>query len=351
MNPMRRLLKEWRALSPSERGKLRTGAAMAGSVLLSVAARRLLATAATAVVASASTVAIADQAMSDDARPFEPMAHAALSSEVPAGTMIARDPQARAVAIADSQDAAEETTSGPDEVADPRTLAAPFQRGCKTSPVRNHSSRNGARPALLVAHYTVSPNRPGWDDVDGIVSYFDQSRSQASSSYVIDFEGNCAYIVSEATKPWTQGFFNPWSISIEFIATGTERVWPEAALRKGALVFADAAKRWGIPIQPAVTSGCKIVRAGITDHDALGCGNNHTDVKPHFPMAKFVRYVQEAAGPTPTPGPLSRPYRVCSWKPPAPPNRRVCANAADPPAAVALRLKRGHSRVNVSSRR
>lgn len=244
-----------------------------------------------------------------DSERFRPMAHAGLANEAPAGSAVARDPELRAAAIASSEQAAERTTSGPDDVGDPRSLAAPEQPGCKTDLVRNSSSRKGARPALLVAHYTVSENRSGWSDVDAIVSYFDQPRAQASSHYVIDFEGNCAYIVNEAAKSWTQGFFNPWSISIEFIATGKERVWDERALRRGAKVFAAAAERWGIPVQQAVTRGCEIVRAGITDHDALDCGNSHTDVKPYFPMSRFLRYVRDAATPP------AAVFHVYGWRP------------------------------------
>lgn len=324
------------SLTPAERKSLKRAAELAGTVIASILVRRLLAGAAVAGVSVASTLAFSGGTGDG----FAPMAHANLSAEVPAGTPIAADPELRAAAIAASDRAADRTTTGPDNVLTTVPLAAPAQRGCKTDLVRNHSSRNGARPALLVAHFTVSANRDGWGDVDAIVDYFDNARAQASSTYVIDFEGNCAYIVPETAKPWTQGYFNPWSISIEFIATGQERVWDERALRKGARVFADAAARWGIPIRRAKTSGCQIVSAGVTDHDALGCGNNHTDVKPYFPMAKFIRYVRAAAS-------ASKPkYRVCAWKPKM--RRARCQPAVRPLLAVERAWRQGYTRISVS---
>jgi hypothetical protein len=187
--------------------------------------------------------------------------------------------------------------------------AAPNQPGCTTDLLTtNFSSRAGAVPRILVAHYTVSSNVTGWGDVDAIRNYFNRSTTGASSTYVIDWEGNCKYIVSEAMKPWTQTVFNPYSISIEFIATGKESTdwWLRGkGLAKGAQVFADAAKRWDIPIRFVDPSGCGVPVKGITDHDALEC-NSHTDVKPNFPMSRFVQMVQAAAAPPPPPAPTIR---------------------------------------------
>lgn len=344
----RRLLAVWRSLSPKERKAISRAWNLLVTVVVGIAAQRMvqrLVISSVLVGAGAgATVGVTSVADGDS---FRPMAHANLSAELAPGTPVAEDPVVLAAALEASQAAAEETTSGPDQVLEPRTLAAPEQHGCKTDPVRNWSSRNGARPALGVVHYTVSRNQSGWDDVDAIRDYFDQSRSQASSHFVIDFEGHCAYIVHTARKAWTQGWFNPWSISIEFIAKGDERVWPEAALRRGARVLADQMKQYGIPVQPAIVSGCRVVRAGIIDHEALDCGNDHTDVKPYFPMGKFIRYVREAAGPVPKPRPPSRPYRVCSWKAGA---ETVCANAKDAGSAVEVRLRRGHTMVSVRRR-
>jgi N-acetyl-anhydromuramyl-L-alanine amidase AmpD len=226
--------------------------------------------------------------------------HVALKNEAPPGSPLFQDPEAQAKALLRAQEEAKVGTSGPDEVEDPQTMAEPSQRGCRSGPwVVNKSSRNGTRPALLVAHYTVSRNIAGWGDVNAIVAWFNNTRSQASSNYVIDAEGNCAYIVNEAYKAWTQGFQNPWSISIEFVhfANVASEPWPAAQIRKGARVFADASKRWGIPVRLVNPNECNII-AGITDHDRLECGNTHVDVGSQFPMKRFVELTRYYTWPT-----------------------------------------------------
>lgn len=161
--------------------------------------------------------------------------------------------------------------------------AAPSQAGCVTKLVQNYSSRRGVAPRLFVLHYTVSSNRPGWSDVNAIVSLFDRPSFNASSNYVIDGEGNCAYIVRESDKAWTQAAANPVSISVEVINTGHEGVYAAPpGLRKIAQVAHDAMKRWNIPLQIGQVRGCTVVRPGLVDHLSLGaCGGGHHDISPY----------------------------------------------------------------------
>jgi hypothetical protein len=182
--------------------------------------------------------------------------------------------------------------------------SVPSVAGCSTSFIsHNFSSRGGIRPRLLVLHYTVSPNRDGWGDIDLIRGLFNRDSFDASSTFLIDFEGHCRYIVNEAAKPWTQTFYNPWSISVEIIATGKEpkSAWlASRGLVKTAQVLAGAARRWGIPIRwvdPG--AACVAPPAGVTDHNALDCQNSHTDVRPNFPYKTFMRLLEEAANPQP----------------------------------------------------
>lgn len=161
-------------------------------------------------------------------------------------------------------------------------LAAPVQRGCRTRMVVNKSSRYGVKPRLLVMHYTVSPNRPGFQDVNAITTLFNQRSFAASSTYVIDRDGNCNYIVAEAEKAWTQAAGNPVSISWEIINTGSERpLFTKSGMKKMARIVSDSARRWGIPIRAGRVRGCVVVRSGIIDHRAFGaCGGNHGDIYP-----------------------------------------------------------------------
>lgn len=188
-------------------------------------------------------------------------------------------------------------TSGSDSPT-PIVQGASFsERGCRTIPVRNYSGRGSLRPGLGVAHFTVSKNRPGWGDVLAVVSLFNNPRYQASSNYVIDAEGHCAYIVPESAKAWTQGNMNPFSAcSVEQIGDQTDNGYRGAGLAKAAQVFGDCFHRWGIPRRLGRTGGrCAIERTGLVDHYELGCGNDHTDIRPWSPLT-LVALVNRMGG-------------------------------------------------------
>lgn len=160
--------------------------------------------------------------------------------------------------------------------------AAPEQRGCTTRLVQDYSSRNGVAPRVFVLHYTVSPNVPGWNDVNAVVGIFNSWAYQASSNYVLDGEGHCAYIVRETDKAWTQAAANPVAISVEVIATGQEKAYiAPAGLKKLELIISDALYRWKIPVQLAAFSNGVLTRPGILDHEMLGvAGGGHHDIAP-----------------------------------------------------------------------
>lgn len=171
--------------------------------------------------------------------------------------------------------------------------AAPVQRGCVSRFVQNFSSRRGVAPRIWTLHYTVSHNITGWGDVDAIVNLFNTASAQASSNYVIDSEGHCAYIVRESDKAWTQAGGNPYSISVEVIAFGNEtRYLAPAGLAKLDEVISDSAARWHIPIRRGAVSGCVPTRSGIIQHKDWGlCGGGHFDISP-FPVDPVVASVQ-----------------------------------------------------------
>jgi peptidoglycan hydrolase-like protein with peptidoglycan-binding domain len=200
--------------------------------------------------------------------------HDGLRSENPAGVTAAQLDAAR-----EQQEKLAQSDQLPIVTPD----AAPSQRGCTTKLVQDYSSRRGVRPRLFVLHYTVSPNRVGWSDVWSVVSLFDRISFQASSNYVIDNEGHCAYIVRESDKAWTQAAANPVSISVEVINSGHEATYAKTlGLKKIALVASDAMKRWAIPVQLGAVSGCTVKRAGLVDHGSLGaCGGGHHDISPY----------------------------------------------------------------------
>lgn len=172
-------------------------------------------------------------------------------------------------------------------------LAAQSAPGCRSYLIpRNYSTGGGVRKRLIVVHYTVSPNRPGWSDVLGIVAWFSRAMAQASSHYVLDAEGHCALLVPETMKAWTQVGFNSTAISIEVINTGRESAAWQATQPALVKLIRSIGARWDIPMRRGAVSGCKVVRSGIVDHDQLGpCGGGHTDVRP-FEIGSTIARVQ-----------------------------------------------------------
>lgn len=172
--------------------------------------------------------------------------------------------------------------------------SAGFQ-GCRTSFVRNQSGRRGVRPTVQVLHYTVSPNRPGWSDVNGITAFFNRSSSQASSHFVIDAEGNCAYIVPIEANAWTQAGGNPWSVAYEIIATGKEKNYLEpAGYAKLRRVMGQVSRRIGSPLRAGKINGCSPSRTGIVQHrDGGTCWGGHHDIGP-FGFSAVLSHVTVA---------------------------------------------------------
>lgn len=169
--------------------------------------------------------------------------------------------------------------------------------GCRTSFISsNWSGRNGVRPNVIVMHYTVSPRKPGWSDVDAIVAYFSRPSTRASSHFVVDDEGHCAYLVPVEHKAWTQAAGNPFSVSIEVIARGDEREFMQpAGWRKLRRVVRQISERTGIPLRRGQVVGCTPTRSGIVHHaDGGACWGGHHDITP-FSIDEVVERVQGRA--------------------------------------------------------
>lgn len=170
--------------------------------------------------------------------------------------------------------------------------------GCRTEFIHSYSSRNGVRPTIFTLHLTVSRNVPGWADVNAIVNLF--AHEQASSNFVLDGEGHCAYIVPIEQKAWTQAGGNPFSVSVEVIDTGQESVYLQpAGMQQLRVIARFVNKQTGIPIRLGKVSGfCTPVRSGFVQHFDWGiCGGGHVDIHP-FPVPQIVQYL--AAGSKPS---------------------------------------------------
>lgn len=168
--------------------------------------------------------------------------------------------------------------------------------GCRTQFVVNQSSRRGVRPTVQVLHYTVSPNRPGWSDVNAITSFFNQSRTQASSHFIIDSEGHCAYIVPIESKAWANAGGNAYSVQYEVINSGSERVFmASAGYAKLRSVMLEVSRRTGIPMRQGKITGCAPSRSGNVQHaDGGVCWGGHHDIGP-FSLAAVLSHVQTSS--------------------------------------------------------
>lgn len=160
-----------------------------------------------------------------------------------------------------------------------------------TSLSPNQSSRNGARPRLIVVHSTESENRPGESDLRGVASWFANPAAQASSHVIVDADGNSARIVEDNRKAWTQAWFNPWSLSVEQVGRASQTQWARDELRETARWIA----RWSVLFDIPATKGVvdpvtgRVIKAGVVRHSDLGNrGGNHNDPGDGYPLASTL---------------------------------------------------------------
>lgn len=178
--------------------------------------------------------------------------------------------------------------------------------GCRTMFIHSFSSRHGVRPVQFWLHYTASSNVKGWGDVLSIVHYF--TTVQASSHFVIDREGNCAYIVPIEQKAWTQMSANAFGINFEIIDNGHERGYLEpAGYKKLGSVLRYLSRVVHIPLRKGAVAGCSPTRTGIVTHWMGGlCSGGHVDLKP-FSIDGEIARLLAASKPKPKPKPAPKP--------------------------------------------
>jgi hypothetical protein len=168
--------------------------------------------------------------------------------------------------------------------------------------VGNQSSRDGARPSLIVLHTTTDPDgggphfwdEPGLKDLRQLGAWFGNPDSAVSSHIANDEQGHDARYVRDGRKAWTEVAFNSVSLSIEQIGTDaySRRTWltqRAAQLENTAEWIAHWHRRWGIPIARAKVSGSTVLRPGVTTHAQLGsAGGGHDDPGPGYPLGHVL---------------------------------------------------------------
>lgn len=159
----------------------------------------------------------------------------------------------------------------------------------------NKSSREGAKPTLIVIHATVSHNVPGLNDLQAIANLFANPGFQASSHVCTDNEGHSARFVRDEDKAWHVAGFNRMALGIEQIIMADGKELTRDLYRETARWVARWSKKYDIPIRKGKVSGSSVIRTGVVRHSELGAiGGGHSDPGPYdmhamLGLARFYR--------------------------------------------------------------
>lgn len=202
-----------------------------------------------------------------------------------------------------------------DKLAD-EILVTPVKPGgaqaysCPAAYVRNLSALSGKRVGTAL-HFTVSS--PG--SLNVIRGLFDRPSFGASSNFGIELTGRCQTWVPRSRKAWAQGAANSAYFSIEIVTRDLTRAqWLAAPIIKRGILAAlvrDLNMSVGAPLKHVNPVGCAWT-PGITDHNALECGNTHWDVGHNFPWDVFMKQVRQ--GVEPTAADKSTCRKINSWR-------------------------------------
>ena len=95
-------------------------------------------------------------------------------------------------------------------------------------------------------------------------------------------------MVPDELKPWSNMFYNQWTLSVEMIHKEGEP-YTEAIYDETARWVALWSRRHGIPIRAAkVAKDGRILQSGVISHRGLGhLGGDHVDPIPPFNMNRL----------------------------------------------------------------
>jgi hypothetical protein len=182
-----------------------------------------------------------------------------------------------------------------DQLVTPRKPAGAQTWSCKQDFGGHLWSQRRVKPTEWVVHYTAGPGTAA-----STVAYFKRTRA-ASSTFVVEPDGTCIQMMPVLTAaPWTQLAANQTSISVEIVTTGyniSRAQWLAMPIFSQGILAAmmrDNMRLAGIPLRHVDPIGCSFI-VGWTDHNALECGNNHTDVLANFPYDVLQRQLVDSA--------------------------------------------------------
>jgi len=120
-----------------------------------------------------------------------------------------------------------------------RAIAKPAVKSFIESP--NYSSRNGTGIDMIVLHCTTAAT------AGGTINWFLNRKSQVSSHYVVDKNGDIYQMVRDECSAWHAKAVNSRSIGIEHVATASDRLTDAQSLASAQLVRWLAAA-YGVPV-------------------------------------------------------------------------------------------------------
>jgi N-acetyl-anhydromuramyl-L-alanine amidase AmpD len=155
----------------------------------------------------------------------------------------------------------------------------------------NQSSRNGARPRIIVLHSTEGSNIPNSTaDLRGCTDFLCRPGVEASSHVIVDGDGHSARLVADDAKAWTCARYNPFSLNIEQIGHAASERWTRDEIRETARWIARWSKKYNIPIRVGAVNGGLVTKPGIVTHKMLGViGGGHVDPGPRYPLEACLR--------------------------------------------------------------
>lgn len=161
--------------------------------------------------------------------------------------------------------------------------------------VCNQSSREGAKPELIVLHSTEGNNVPdSAADLAGLAAFFNNPATAASSHVATDSDGHSSRMVPDERKAWTCASFNRVSLNVEMIGKAATEDWSDEQIRETARWIARWSLKHDIPIREAVVRHAAVVKSGVIRHSQLGAyGGGHSDPGSAFPFARCLREAHE----------------------------------------------------------
>lgn len=175
--------------------------------------------------------------------------------------------------------------------------------------------RGGKSILWIVIHAMQAPEKP--DTAEGVARYFQNPPRVGSAHFCVDSNSEVRCVKDEDQAAGAAGA-NRQGLHMELAGYSEQsgRQWEDeystAMLKRGAVLCAVWAKRYGIPAVWLSPADLKAGKKGFASHDSCSkaFGGSHWDPGKEFPHARFLGWVREAMGETTMPEQQIKPITV-----------------------------------------